>query len=31
MTDLPREQLDALLDPSELTRGGIKGGGGAGG
>ena len=25
MTDLPREQLDRLLDPTELTRGGIKG------
>ena len=25
-TSLPREQLDALLDPAELTRGGIKGG-----
>jgi fumarate hydratase class II len=31
MTELPRAQLDALLDPRELTRGGIKGGGGAGG
>ena len=31
MTDLPREQLDTLLDPAELTRGGIKGGTGAGG
>jgi fumarate hydratase class II len=30
-TALPREQLDALLDPAELTRGGIKGGSGAGG
>ena len=31
MTDLPREQLAKLLDPTELTRGGIKGGGGGGG
>jgi len=31
MTDLKREQLDRLLDPSELTRGGIKGDGGSGG
>jgi fumarate hydratase class II len=31
MTDLPRAQLDELLDPAELTRGGIKGGGGGGG
>jgi fumarate hydratase, class II len=31
MTDLPREQLAKLLDPAELTRGGIKGGGGGGG
>ncbi len=30
-TGLPREQLDALLDPGELTRGGLKGGTGAGG
>jgi fumarate hydratase class II len=30
-TSLPREQLDALLDPTELTRGGIKGGSGGGG
>jgi fumarate hydratase, class II len=30
-TSLPREQLDALLDPTELTRGGIKGGGIGGG
>jgi fumarate hydratase class II len=30
-TSLPREQLDALLDPTELTRGGIKAGGGGGG
>jgi fumarate hydratase class II len=30
-TSLPREQLDALLDPAELTRGGIKAGGGGGG
>ncbi|HTC14657.1 MAG TPA: class II fumarate hydratase [Steroidobacteraceae bacterium] len=28
MTDLPREQLARLLDPTELTTGGIKGGGG---
>jgi fumarate hydratase, class II len=25
MTDLPREELERLLDPAELTRGGIKG------
>jgi len=31
MTDLPREQLARLLDPAELTSGGIKGGGGGGG
>ncbi len=31
MTDLPREELERLLDPAELTRGGIKGGGGGGG
>ena len=31
MTDLPRDELDRLLDPEELTRGGIKGGGGGGG
>jgi fumarate hydratase class II len=31
MTDLPRAQLDKLLDPTELTIGGIKGGGGGGG
>jgi fumarate hydratase, class II len=31
MTDLSREQLDKLLDPAELTTGGIKGGGGGGG
>jgi fumarate hydratase, class II len=30
-TTLPRAQLDALLDPTELTRGGIKGGGGGSG
>jgi fumarate hydratase class II len=30
-TDLSREQLKALLDPAELTRGGIKGEGGGGG
>jgi len=31
MTDLPRERLDALLDPDELTRGGLNPGAGAGG
>jgi fumarate hydratase, class II len=31
MTDLTREQLAKLLDPTELTSGGIKGGGGGGG
>jgi fumarate hydratase class II len=31
MTDLKREQLDRLLDPTELTRGGIKGGSSGGG
>ena len=31
MTDVPREELERLLDPAELTRGGIKGGTGAGG
>jgi fumarate hydratase class II len=31
MTDLAREELDRLLDPSELTRGGIKGGSSGGG
>ncbi len=31
MTSLPREQLDRLLDPTELTRGGIGAGGSAGG
>ncbi len=31
MTDLPREELARLLDPAELTRGGIKGGAGGGG
>ena len=31
MTDLPREQLDRLLDPQALTRGGITGGAGGGG
>ncbi|GAC1457565.1 MAG: class II fumarate hydratase FumC [Steroidobacteraceae bacterium] len=30
-TDLTREQLAKLLDPAELTTGGIKGGGGGGG
>jgi fumarate hydratase class II len=31
MTDLTREQLDRLLDPTELTVGGIKGGNSGGG
>jgi len=31
MTDLPQAELERLLDPLELTRGGIKGGTGAGG
>jgi len=31
MTDLPRAELQKLLDPTELTTGGIKGGGGGGG
>src|SRR5262245_21782460 len=31
MTDLSAEDLKKLLDPRELTRGGIKGGGGGGG
>jgi fumarate hydratase class II len=31
MTDLPREELARLLDPADLTRGGIKGGTSAGG
>jgi fumarate hydratase class II len=31
MTDLPPAQLEKLLDPTELTTGGIKGGGGGGG
>ena len=31
MTDLPREELTRLLDPQELTRGGIKGSAGGGG
>jgi fumarate hydratase class II len=31
LTGLPRAQLDQLLDPAELTTGGIKGGGGGGG
>jgi fumarate hydratase class II len=31
MTDLPRKELDQLLDPTELTRGGIKAGAGGGG
>jgi fumarate hydratase class II len=31
MTDLPREELAKLLDPADLTRGGIKGGTSGGG
>ena len=31
MTDLPREELRRLLDPAELTQGGIKGGTSGGG
>jgi fumarate hydratase, class II len=31
VTGLPRAELDRLLDPAELTTGGIKGGGGGGG
>jgi hypothetical protein len=31
MTDLPREELKKLLDPAELTSGGIKGGTSGGG
>jgi fumarate hydratase class II len=31
MTDLARGELDRLLDPGELTRGGIKGGSSGGG
>ena len=31
MTDLKRERARRLLDPTELTRGGIKGGSGGGG
>jgi len=31
MTNLDRAELDRLLDPRELTKGGIKGGGGGGG
>jgi fumarate hydratase class II len=31
MTDLPREQLERLLDPAELAKGGIKGGTSGGG
>jgi fumarate hydratase class II len=31
MTDLPRKELERLLDPAELTRGGIKGGTSGGG
>jgi fumarate hydratase class II len=31
MTELPRAELEKLLDPAALTAGGIKGGGGGGG
>jgi fumarate hydratase class II len=31
LTDVPREELARLLDPAELTKGGIKGGTSAGG
>src|SRR3977135_3311734 len=31
LTDLPREQLARLLDPAELTSGGVKGGSRGGG
>ena len=31
MTDLSREELLKLLDPAELTKGGIKGGTSGGG
>ncbi|MBV8146626.1 MAG: class II fumarate hydratase [Gammaproteobacteria bacterium] len=31
MTDVPASELEKLLDPQELTTGGIKGGGGGGG
>jgi fumarate hydratase, class II len=31
MTDLSKADLARLLDPAELTRGGIKGGSGGGG
>ena len=31
MTNLPPAELEKLLDPTELTTGGIKGGGGGGG
>jgi hypothetical protein len=31
MTQLPAAELDKLLDPAELTRGGIKGGTSGGG
>jgi hypothetical protein len=31
MTDLSREELAQLLDPAELTKGGIKGGTSGGG
>jgi fumarate hydratase class II len=30
-TGLPAEELAKLLDPADLTRGGVKGGGGGGG
>ena len=31
MTDLPPEELARLLDPTELAKGGLKGGSGGGG
>ena len=31
LTDLPRAELRKLLDPTELTQGGIKGGSSGGG
>jgi hypothetical protein len=31
MTDLSAEELHRLLDPAELTRGGVKGSAGGGG
>jgi hypothetical protein len=31
MTELPPKQLAQLLDPAELTKGGIKGGSSGGG